>query len=147
MKCFLVAAIFTMMQWAAVDLIAQDDGTADFKGLILKKFDADRDGALAGLEKFGAVKFLKNVDGNGDEPLAWNVEVAWGVAADTELALRIEGSEEMAGMPELQYGICVSKGIGENISLSLEYLHGEFDTFNAPLDTRELVTAQLALEF
>ena len=55
-----------MMQWAAVDLIAQDDGTTDFKGLILKKFDADRDGALAGLEKFGAVKFLKNVDGNGD---------------------------------------------------------------------------------
>lgn len=66
MKRYLVVAIFAMAQGATVDSIGQDDGAADFKGLILKKFDADRDGALAGLEKYGAVRFLKGVDSNGD---------------------------------------------------------------------------------
>lgn len=66
MKGFLIVAIFMMPQWTGADLFAQDDDTTDFKGLILKKFDADRDGALAGLEKFGAVIFLKGVDSNGD---------------------------------------------------------------------------------
>lgn len=98
---------------------------------------------LAAADSFNVVDFPEE----SNEPLAWNVEMAWAVADDIELALRVEGSEELIDMPELQYGFCASKGLGDNISLSFEYLHGEFDAFNAPSDTRELVTAQLALEF
>ncbi len=99
-------------------------------------------------EALGAADKLVDLGAGFDEPFAWNVEVAYAVDAATELALRVEGSDEIAEAPELQYGICLSRGVGEHLSLSLEYLHGEFDqALNAPLDTRDVVTAQLGLEF
>jgi len=69
------------------------------------------------------------------------------------VAARVEGSRELAGQPELQYGVAVSWGVMEGVSVSAEYLHGEYDEdFGADedgnvLDSRDLVTAQLSVEF
>jgi hypothetical protein len=46
-------------------------------------------------------------------------------------------------LPEDQYGAAVTYGLFENTSLSLEYLHGEFEND----DERDLLTTQLAVEF
>ena len=61
-----------------------------------------------------------------------------------ELAIRIEGSDEFAGFPDEQYGLALSRRLTDAASLSVEDLHGEFD--DEAFD-RDLVTAQLALEF
>ncbi len=99
-------------------------------------------------EVLAAAEELADLGVDFDEPLAWNVELAMAFNAETELALRVEGSDEIAAAPETRYGICLSKAVGENLSLSVEYLHGEFDeVINAPLDTLDSVSAQLALEF
>lgn len=87
-------------------------------------------------------------DGSGDQPLAWNLEVAWEALEAITLAARVEGSAELLGAPEIQYGVCASWGPWEHVSLSAEYLHGEFDKdFGDGVDSRDLVTTQLAVEF
>ncbi len=110
--------------------------------------------ALGALRSFSAEDLDENGDGKGDKPLAWNVEAAVYPASNFEVALRLEGSDEIAEAPELQYGICSSWSPIEHLSLSLEYLRGEFDRDFAPADDdnnsgryRDLVTAQLAIEF
>lgn len=104
---------------------------------------------LAAAEQFAAADLDIDADGEGDKPLAWNAEIFAALADEVELALRYEGSAELADQPESQYGACVSWGVRENVSLSLEYLHGEFDADFATesQEERELVTAQLAMEF
>ena len=78
------------------------------------------------------------------KPMSYNCEVAMAVAEDWELAVKVEGSDEFGDMPKTQYGIAASHGIFENASITVEYLRGEF---NGDADDRDLVTAQLALEF
>ena len=64
--------------------------------------------------------------------------------SDLEVAVRYEGSDDTNDfLPEAQLGGVVSYGLFENTSLALELLHGEFENN----DERELLTAQLALEF
>ena len=108
---------------------------------------------LGAVRAFDAADLDEDADGSGDRPLAWNVEGAWEVRQSVEVAARVEGSRELGGQPRVQYGVCVSWGVMEGVSVSAEYLHGEFDEDfgrdgdgNA-LDTRDLVTAQLAVEF
>lgn len=96
---------------------------------------------------FSAADLDADGDGEGDRPLTWNLELAWYPSDVLELAARYEGSEEFDGHPETQYGLCGSWGIRENVSLSLEYLRGEFDSFGDGAENRNMVTAQLALEF
>jgi len=92
-------------------------------------------------------------DGSGDRPLAWNLELAWEALENVEVAARLEGSREFSGEPELQYGGDISWEPWKHVSVSLEYLHGEFDeSFGVDedgrrLDSRDLITAQLAVEF
>lgn len=109
---------------------------------------------LGAVESFAASDLDADGDGAGDQPLAWNVELAWDLTESVELAARYEGSREFAGQPGTQYGLCASWGAWENLSLSLEYLRGEFDSLFAPVDgsgyrqeNRDLVTAQLAMLF
>ncbi|HKL49480.1 MAG TPA: LbtU family siderophore porin [Desulfuromonadales bacterium] len=97
--------------------------------------------------KFSAADLDADGDGQGDRPLTWNLELAWYPSDVLELSVRYEGSDEFGGHPETQYGICTSWGVRENVSLSLEYLRGEFDSFGDGADTRNMVTAQLGLEF
>jgi hypothetical protein len=97
-------------------------------------------------EILGATEDLATIDPdvNGTSPLAWNIEAAWHVRENVELAARLEGSDEFAGQPERQYGACVSWGPWESVSISLEYLRGEFGDGEGD---RNLFTTQMAMEF
>lgn len=97
---------------------------------------------------FGAADLDGDGDGLGDRPFAWNAEVSWDIREDLEMAARLEGSSEFSGNPELQYGFCISWSPWEYISISAEYLRGEYDgDFGRGIDRRDLVTTQLAAEF
>lgn len=103
---------------------------------------------LGAATDFAAADLDADGDGSGDQPLTWNLEFAYAASDALELALRYEGSDELEEAPEAQYGFCASWGVRQNVVLSLEYLRGEFDEdFGAGADSRNLVTAQLGLEF
>lgn len=108
---------------------------------------------LGAARRFAAGDVDADGDGRGDRPFAWNVELGWHPAEPLELALRLEGSDEIGGAPQRQYGLCASWGPWESVSLSLEYLRGEFgsafgaDEEGRALDSRDLITTQLAVEF
>jgi hypothetical protein len=78
----------------------------------------------------------------GSEPSAYNVELAYAVSEDIEAALRLEGSDDLNWVED-RVGVAASFGIYENTTISLEYLHGEYQN-NQEVDS---ITAQLALEF
>lgn len=78
------------------------------------------------------------------EPSAWNLELAYLLLHNLEVALRYEGTDDTLNLlPEKQYGAAATYGLFENTSLSIEYLYGEFEND----DERTLLTAQLAIEF
>lgn len=106
------------------------------------------------LSRFSPADLDIDSDGRGDRPRSWNLELAVDPKENLELALRYEGSREFFEAPEHQYGLCASWGIREHLSLSLEYLRGEFDrdfalknAADVPAEKRDLVSAQLAFEF
>lgn len=78
------------------------------------------------------------------KPRAWNVEAAVSMGADWTLAAKAEGSDAFPDMPETQVGVAGSHTITETVAVALEYLHGSYAT---DLDNRNLVTAQVAVEF
>ena len=84
-------------------------------------------------------------DGNGDQPVTFNVELAYAVSDALEVAARYEGNEEYFDLPETQYGLALAYGLHENTTISLEYLTGEYD--NLASDEVSSVTAQLTVEF
>lgn len=111
---------------------------------------------LGAVRHFAVADLDADLNGKGDKPLAWNLEAAWALLENVEVALRYEGSREFAGQPRRQYGADVSWSPWKNTTLSLEYLRGEFDrdfvgdlisSTGSPADKRDLVTAQLAFEF
>ena len=58
-----------------------------------------------------------------------NIELAYGVSEDHELAVGYQGSDDGGDLlPEKQYGFAVLLGgTLENTSLAFEYLYGEFE--------------------
>lgn len=83
-------------------------------------------------------------NGRRAEPRAWNLEMAFAPMERLELGVKYEGSEDMNDfLPEKQYGAVASYALFKYTTLSLEYLHGEFEN----LDERDLLTGQLAIEF
>jgi len=107
---------------------------------------------LGAAKSFSVTDLDENGDGKGDQLLTWNIEASWALDR-VELAPRIEGSDEFAGQPQLQYGLGASWSPWEHSTLSMEYLHGEFksgfdrDENGNLLDQRDLITAQWAFEF
>ncbi len=82
----------------------------------------------ATFELLGATRSIVELDNDRDRPFAWNAE--WVRAFPEQrlaVALRVEGSEELEDEPGLQYGIAATWRIGRQVSLTLEYLHGEFE--------------------
>ena len=98
---------------------------------------------LGALDEFEAGELL--FDGGKEfQPETWNFELAYAATDRLEVAVKYEGGDDLGDfLPEDQYGAAVSYGLFENTSLSLEYLHGEFEND----DERDLVTTQLAIEF
>lgn len=81
------------------------------------------------------------------KPSAWNIELACDLSDRLSVAARCEGSDEFMTdeMPELQWGAAAGWALSDSVGLSLEYLRGSFE--NEDAEDRDLVTAQLALEF
>ncbi len=102
---------------------------------------------LGALDDFNALDLDADGDGDGDSPSAWFVEAAFEVSETLEVAVRYETSDEVADAPESQFGISASWGIADGVSFSAEYLNGSFNDFGGGVDSRDLVTTQLAMEF
>jgi predicted porin len=100
---------------------------------------------LGATDNFDPLDYDGDLDGTGDEPEAFNLEVAYTASEELELALRYEGNDDLFAMPEKQYGVAVSYALMSNVSLAVEYLEGEYD--NATDDKRKVLTAQIAVEF
>jgi hypothetical protein len=85
-------------------------------------------------------------NGKRMEPSAYNIELAYLLTDDIELALRYAGSSDAGTLlPEELYGAVVNWSFLDGVSLGLEIQKGEYDR---PTDKDELtMTAQLALEF
>ena len=98
---------------------------------------------LGALDEFEAGE-LSFDGGNEFQPETWNFELAYAATDRIEVAVKYEGGDDLGDfLPEDQYGAAVTYGLFENTSLSLEYLHGEFEND----DERDLFTTQLAVEF
>lgn len=69
---------------------------------------------------------LASANAGGDKPMAYNLEVAYDISDKLEMAAKYEGSDDFAGFPKRQYGVDASYALFENVSASIEFLHGEF---------------------
>jgi hypothetical protein len=98
---------------------------------------------LGALDEFEAGEL--SFDGGKEfQPETWNIELAYAATDRLELAVKYEGGDDLGDfLPEDQYGASVTYGLFESTSLSLEYLHGEYEND----DQRDLITTQLAVEF
>lgn len=80
------------------------------------------------LEGVAATGSFDELDRDRNRPWAWNAElVHLSPGASFEVAFRIEGSEELEDEPQYQFGPALTLRAGRHASLTLEYLHGEFD--------------------
>jgi hypothetical protein len=103
-------------------------------------FDIEYLGATEGFQA-GELSFD---GGKAFEPNTWNLELAYAVTEELEVAVKYEGGDDLGDfLPNKQYGAAVIYGLFENTSLAVEYLHGEYENN----DKRSLATAQLAIEF
>ena len=78
------------------------------------------------------------------KPKAWNLELAFAVSERLEFAAKYEGTDEFPGTPEAQYGLAASYGLTDSVTISAEYLHGEYEDSS---EQRDVVTAQMGVEF
>ncbi|HHL40387.1 MAG TPA: LbtU family siderophore porin [Deltaproteobacteria bacterium] len=103
-------------------------------------FDAEYIGAAS---RFDPADLDADGDGRGDRPSALNVELAWNLREDLELAARYESSRELPSLPARQYGLDLTWRLRPNAALSVEYLHGRYRGGG----DRDLVSTQLSIEF
>lgn len=88
-----------------------------------------------------------------DKPFAYNFELAYFPTPSTQFALRFEHSDELSDQPQWQYGVSATWRPMDSISISLEYLYGQFqpnfafDDEEDALNERHLAALQLAFEF
>jgi hypothetical protein len=86
-------------------------------------------------------------------PSAWNLELAFQPIDPLTLAIRYEGSDDLFGLfPKYRYGGSVSYEVFKYTTLSVEYLHGVYDSNNRNEDGMvenkvDTLTFQLAIEF
>lgn len=104
---------------------------------------------LAAADKFDAADLDADNDLSGDQPVTYNVELAFSAMEKLELALKYGGNKEFFEFPEKQYGAALSYALYENTTVKLEYLKGEYDSDYVPAgqDKVSSVTGQLAIEF
>ena len=122
-------------------------GWSAFGRLFLEPFEVSAE-VVGAARRFDPRDLDVNGDGRGDRPLAWNVEGAWRLAPDVELAARMEGTREFFDRPRLQCGLGASWSACEGVTISASYLFGLFDAdFSGGAESRHRVVTQLAVEF
>lgn len=88
-----------------------------------------------------------------DQPIAWNLELAWMPRPRWQLAFRVEGSAELEDEPERQLGLSSSWLLSKYAHLSLDYLYGDYkkgfaeDDNENELESRQSAAIQLSIEF
>lgn len=80
------------------------------------------------LEGLAATGSFEELDSDRNRPRAWNAEMVYFYPrTNFEIAFRFEGSRELEGEPKYQFGPAITWRTGKYASLTLEYLHGEFE--------------------
>ena len=80
------------------------------------------------LEALAATGSFEELGSDRNKPWAWNAELVHAVpGSNFEIAFRIEGSRELEDEPKYQFGPAITWRTGKYASLTLEYLHGEFE--------------------
>jgi hypothetical protein len=102
---------------------------------------------LAAARAFAASDLDANADGHGDQPQTWNLEAAWALTPEVELAARYGGSRELSEAPRHEYGADLSWSPQAATTISLEYLRGHFDASLAAVEHSDQLTMQVALAF
>ena len=125
-----------------------------------RRVDAWNVHALIGFDLFEitaelvtANKNFKEFETSEDKPFAYNIELAYFLNSSSQIALRYEYSDEFPDQPKAQYGIAVTSRPIDRLSITAEYLHGEyknnfvFDDKDRELDDRDLFAIQASFEF
>ena len=99
------------------------------------------------LEYIGATDHFEPdelIEGKKAEPEAYNFELAYAINDRWEVAGKYEGTDDCGELwPEDQYGVAASCALFGGTTLSVEYLHGEYENN----DEQDSLTVQLAIEF
>ena len=86
-------------------------------------------------------------------PNAYNLELAYFLNYDFQIAGRVEHSNELLDEPEWQSGVAITWLLGKQLLLSVDYLYG---TYKTPIEIEEdeeypnyrnLIAAQVGFEF
>jgi len=105
------------------------------------------------VEVLGAQDHFNELDSDRDRPLAWNFELALFIHPRAELDFRLEGSRQLAGFPETQWGVATNIQLHRRAFLTLEVLRGDYkrgfelDDDDNALKTVTTIGVQLALAF
>lgn len=78
-------------------------------------------------EALAATRSFAELEVDRNRPWAWNLELGLFFHHLFDLALRVEGSRELVDEPQLQYGAAVTLLLHRYVTLTLEYLHGDFE--------------------
>lgn len=78
------------------------------------------------IEAVSALRSFYELDADRNRPMAWNVEFAHVVNSHFEIALRMEGSDQLEEEPEFQFGVAATWRAGQYASVTMEYLRGQF---------------------
>lgn len=98
---------------------------------------------LAATRAFAATDLADNFN----RPQTWNLEAAWALTPEVELAARYGGSRELADAPRHEYGVDLSWSPLAATTISLEYLRGDFDAALTSVSRSDQLTMQVALAF
>lgn len=108
---------------------------------------------MASLDKFGPAE-LATKNGNGAEPVVWNVEFGFNYNwwRNLEVAFKYAGSDEAEGLeiPASRYGLVLNHEIFDHTILSVGYLNDKFDDDifdHGSEDKRQTFFSQIAIEF
>ncbi|MCU7839629.1 MAG: LbtU family siderophore porin [Candidatus Thiodiazotropha sp. (ex Troendleina suluensis)] len=124
-------------------------GISGYLLLVSKQFEFS-------FELVTATDYFRELEKHQNRPMAWNAELAYFFPkSQFELAIRFEESRELADAAKYQYGLAVTRYEGKHASLTLEYLHGQFEagSFDIELDDDipiqhvHTVSAKVTIEF
>lgn len=105
------------------------------------------------LEMVQATASFRELGAKANEPRAWNVEVAYFPVNTWQVALRYERSDELIDEVERRVGVGAVWLALKNVSISFEYLRGEykrglaFDDADNELKRQNLAAARITMEF
>jgi len=121
------------------------DTVAGFGGFLkfsYGKWEFDAEYAGAG-ERFDRRDLDADIDGEGDRPASYNLELAYSPSEHIEFAAKYEGTRDFFSFPKTQYGLAVSYHLFDNVTVGLENLTGQYEMGG----DRNLTTAQMAVGF